>query len=53
MTLKMETRQVDGVTVLSCQGRIVFGEEVFLSLVLIINECAAFKAFTARARATT
>ena len=27
MTLKMETRVVDGVTVVSCQGRIVFGEE--------------------------
>jgi anti-sigma B factor antagonist len=27
MTLKMETRQADGVTILSCQGRIVFGEE--------------------------
>ena len=27
MDLKIETRQVDGVTVLSCQGRIVFGEE--------------------------
>jgi len=27
MTLKMETRVVDGVTIISCQGRIVFGEE--------------------------
>jgi anti-sigma B factor antagonist len=27
MTLKMETRQADGVTIFSCQGRIVFGEE--------------------------
>jgi anti-sigma B factor antagonist len=27
MTLKVETRQADGVTVMSCQGRIVFGEE--------------------------
>lgn len=27
MTLKMETRVVDGVTVVSCSGRIVFGEE--------------------------
>jgi anti-sigma B factor antagonist len=27
MDLKIETRQVDGVTLLSCQGRIVFGEE--------------------------
>ena len=27
MTLKMETRQADGVTILSCQGRVVFGEE--------------------------
>jgi anti-sigma B factor antagonist len=27
MTLKIETRQADGVTVMSCQGRIVFGEE--------------------------
>lgn len=27
MDLKIETRQVDGVTILSCQGRIVFGEE--------------------------
>jgi anti-sigma B factor antagonist len=27
MTLKIETRQADGVTILSCQGRIVFGEE--------------------------
>jgi anti-sigma B factor antagonist len=27
MELKIETRQVDGVTILSCQGRIVFGEE--------------------------
>jgi anti-sigma B factor antagonist len=27
MTLKMETRVVDGVTVVSCHGRIVFGEE--------------------------
>ena len=27
MTLKIETRQADGVTIVSCQGRIVFGEE--------------------------
>jgi anti-sigma B factor antagonist len=27
MNLKIETRQVDGVTVVSCTGRIVFGEE--------------------------
>ena len=27
MTLKIETRQADGVTVMSCTGRIVFGEE--------------------------
>lgn len=27
MTLKIETRQANGVTVISCQGRIVFGEE--------------------------
>jgi len=27
MDLKIETRQADGVTILSCQGRIVFGEE--------------------------
>jgi len=27
MTLKIETRLVDGVTVVSCHGRIVFGEE--------------------------
>jgi anti-sigma B factor antagonist len=27
MDLKIETRQVDGVTILVCQGRIVFGEE--------------------------
>jgi anti-sigma B factor antagonist len=27
MTLKMETRVVDGVTVVSCSGRIVFGDE--------------------------
>jgi anti-sigma B factor antagonist len=27
MTLKIETRQDDGVTILSCHGRIVFGEE--------------------------
>ena len=27
MTLKMETRVVDGVTIIACQGRIVFGEE--------------------------
>jgi anti-sigma B factor antagonist len=27
MTLKIETRQSDGVTIMSCQGRIVFGEE--------------------------
>ena len=27
MTLKIETRQADGVTIMSCHGRIVFGEE--------------------------
>lgn len=27
MTLKIETRQADGVTIMSCNGRIVFGEE--------------------------
>ncbi len=27
MDLKIETRQADGVTILACQGRIVFGEE--------------------------
>jgi len=27
MSLKIETRQADGVTIMSCQGRIVFGEE--------------------------
>jgi anti-sigma B factor antagonist len=27
MTLKMDTRMVEGVTVVSCHGRIVFGEE--------------------------
>jgi anti-sigma B factor antagonist len=27
MNLKIETRQTDGVTIVSCQGRIVFGEE--------------------------
>jgi len=27
MPLKMETRQADGVTIISCTGRIVFGEE--------------------------
>lgn len=27
MTLKLDTRQTDGVTVLSCAGRIMFGEE--------------------------
>lgn len=27
MNLKIETRQVNGVTVVSCTGRIVFGEE--------------------------
>jgi len=27
MSLKIDTRQADGVTVLSCHGRIVFGEE--------------------------
>jgi anti-sigma B factor antagonist len=27
MTLKMETRVTDGVTIVACQGRIVFGEE--------------------------
>jgi anti-sigma B factor antagonist len=27
MNLKMESRQTDGVTVVSCSGRIVFGEE--------------------------
>jgi anti-sigma B factor antagonist len=27
MDLKIETRQADGVTILACRGRIVFGEE--------------------------
>jgi anti-sigma B factor antagonist len=27
MALKLETHEVDGVTIVSCQGRIVFGEE--------------------------
>ncbi|HXM22934.1 MAG TPA: STAS domain-containing protein [Terriglobales bacterium] len=27
MALKIETRQADGITIMSCQGRIVFGEE--------------------------
>jgi anti-sigma B factor antagonist len=27
MTLKLETHEVDGVTIVACQGRIVFGEE--------------------------
>jgi anti-sigma B factor antagonist len=27
MSLKIETRQADGVTIVSCTGRIVFGEE--------------------------
>jgi anti-sigma B factor antagonist len=27
MTLKVETRVVDGVTIVSCHGRIIFGEE--------------------------
>jgi anti-sigma B factor antagonist len=27
MSLKIDTRQADGVTIMSCQGRIVFGEE--------------------------
>ena len=27
MNLKIETRQADGVTIVSCQGRIVFGDE--------------------------
>jgi len=27
MALKMETHAVDGVTVVSCEGRVVFGEE--------------------------
>ena len=27
MPLKIETRQADGVTIMSCHGRIVFGEE--------------------------
>jgi len=27
MTLKLDTRQTDGVTILSCAGRIMFGEE--------------------------
>ena len=27
MNLRLETRDVEGVTVVSCQGRIVFGEE--------------------------
>jgi anti-sigma B factor antagonist len=29
MTLKLDSREVDGVTVVNCQGRIVFGEESF------------------------
>jgi anti-sigma B factor antagonist len=27
MNLKIDTREADGVTIVSCQGRIVFGEE--------------------------
>lgn len=27
MSLKVETREVDGITVVSCHGRIVFGDE--------------------------
>lgn len=27
MSLKMDVRQVEGVTIVNCQGRIVFGEE--------------------------
>jgi anti-sigma B factor antagonist len=27
MALKIETRQADGITIVSCHGRIVFGEE--------------------------
>jgi anti-sigma B factor antagonist len=27
MNLKIDTRQADGVTIVSCQGRVVFGEE--------------------------
>jgi anti-sigma B factor antagonist len=27
MALKLETHEVDGVTIVNCQGRIVFGEE--------------------------
>jgi len=27
MNLKMDTRQMDGVTIISCTGRIVFGDE--------------------------
>ena len=27
MNFKSETRQADGVTIVSCQGRIVFGDE--------------------------
>lgn len=27
MNLKLETREADGVTIVNCQGRIVFGEE--------------------------
>ena len=27
MSLKVETRELDGVTVVACQGRIVLGEE--------------------------
>lgn len=27
MTLKLDSREVDGVTIVNCQGRIVFGEE--------------------------
>jgi anti-sigma B factor antagonist len=30
MTLKMDTRVVEGITVVSCSGRIVFGEEASL-----------------------
>ena len=27
MNLKIEKRRVDGITIVSCQGRIMFGEE--------------------------
>lgn len=42
MTLKMETREVNGVTVVSCHGRVMFGEEAtalrdYLKQVLSLN----------------